>query len=129
MYYTLSYESDPEKIEMSFDCSNYQHQFRMDHDANKTPLEQHVFQSIFSDKTQRHLWSIDQIDEGEIIERKWWHQLGHKWQHYVWVVPGMIFINGKNRTWFAGSWTLVNMHELACVFPEVLLRTAWVQTM
>jgi predicted NAD/FAD-binding protein len=31
------------------------------------------------------------------------------------VVPGMMFINGKNRTWFAGSWTLVNMHELACV--------------
>lgn len=117
MYYTHSYKSDPEKIEMSFDCSNYQHQFRMSHDANKTPMpyKQHVFQSIFLDKTQRHLWTIDQIDESKIIERKWWHQLGHKWQHYVRVVPGMMFINGKNRTWFAGSWTLVNMHELACV--------------
>lgn len=117
MYYTHSYKSDPEKIEMSFDCSNYQHQFRMSHDTNKTPMpyEQHVFQSIFQNKTQRHLWTIDQIDESKIIERKWWHQLGHKWQHYVRVVPGMMFINGKNRTWFAGSWTLVNMHELACV--------------
>ena len=27
----------------------------------------------------------------------------------------MMFINGKNHTWFAGSWTLVNMHEMACV--------------
>ena len=27
----------------------------------------------------------------------------------------MMFINGKNRTSFAGSWTLVNMHELAVV--------------
>lgn len=117
MYYTHSYKSNPEKIEMSFDCSNYQHQFRMDHDADKTPLpyEQHVFQSIFLDKTQRHLWTIDRIDETKIIERKWWHQLGHKWQHYTRVVPGMMFINGKNHTWFAGSWTLVNMHELACV--------------
>ncbi len=117
MYYTHSYKSDPEKIEMSFDCTNYQHQFRMDHNVDKAPMpyNQHVFQSIFLDKTQRHLWTIDQIDESKIIERKWWHQLGHKWQHYVRVVPGMMFINGKNKTWFAGSWTLVNMHELACV--------------
>jgi hypothetical protein len=27
----------------------------------------------------------------------------------------MMFINGKNQTWFGGPWTLVNMHELACV--------------
>lgn len=27
----------------------------------------------------------------------------------------MMFINGTNSTLFAGSWTLVNMHELACV--------------
>ena len=117
MYYTHSYPSDPQKIEMSFDCTNYQHQFREDHDADKAPMpyENHVFQSIFLDKTQRHLWTIDQIDESKVIERKWWHQLGHRWQHYLRVVPGMMFINGRNRTWFAGSWTLVNMHELACV--------------
>ena len=71
------------------------------------PYDRHVFQSIFLDKTQRNLWTIDQIDEDKIIEKKWWHQLGHKWQHYVRVVPGMMFINGKNRTLYAGSWTLV----------------------
>ena len=27
----------------------------------------------------------------------------------------MMFLNGKNNTFFAGSWTLVNMHEMACV--------------
>lgn len=109
MYYTHSYEEDPQKIEMSFDCTNYQHQFRMDHNADKAPMpyDHHVFQSIFLDKTQRHMWTIDQIDESKIIERKWLHQLGHRWQHYVRVVPGMMFINGKNHTWFAGSWTLV----------------------
>jgi hypothetical protein len=97
------------KIEMSFDCTNYQHQFRMDNDADKAPVlyDRHVFQSIFLDKSQRHLWTIDQIDETKIIEKKWWHQLGHRWQHYLRVVPGMMFINGKNHTWFAGSWTLV----------------------
>lgn len=117
MYYTHSYPEDMKKIEMAFDCTNYQHQFRMDHDADKAPIpyDNHVFQSIFLDKTHSDLWTIDQIDESKIIERKWWHQLGHRWQHYVRVVPGMMFINGKNNTYFAGSWTLVNMHEMACV--------------
>jgi hypothetical protein len=117
IYYTYLSKSDPEKIQMSFDCTNYQRQFRIDHDANETPIlyEQHVFQSISLDKTQRHLWAIDQVDESKITDRKRWHQLGHKWRRYVRVVPGMMFINGKDRTWFAGSWTLVNMHELACV--------------
>ena len=129
MYYTKSYEEDPASIEMSFDCTNYQHQFRlrMDHaDGNdlrpkdasgKPPIphESHVFQSIFLDKSRSHLWTIDQIDESKIIERKWWHQLGHRWQHYVRVVPGMMWLQGRQHTWFAGSWTLVNMHELACV--------------
>ncbi|KAL3425774.1 hypothetical protein PVAG01_02565 [Phlyctema vagabunda] len=117
MYYTKSYEQDPKKIEMSFDVTNYQHQFRMDHDAETAPIayDHHVFQSIFLDKDNKQLWTIDEIDDSKIIERKWWHQLGHRWQHYARVVPGMMFINGKNHTWFAGSWTLVNMHELACV--------------
>ncbi|KAI9762299.1 MAG: hypothetical protein M4579_000447 [Chaenotheca gracillima] len=117
MYYTHTYQEDPAKIEMSFDCTNYQHQFRQDHDAETPPVpyDRHVFQSIFLDKNFRKYWTIDQIDKDKIIESKWWHQLGHRWQHYVRVVPNMMFINGKNRTWFAGSWTLVNMHELACV--------------
>ncbi|KAI9826814.1 MAG: hypothetical protein M1832_005752 [Thelocarpon impressellum] len=117
MYYTHSYAEDPRKIEMSFDCTNYQHQFRLDNDAPKPPIpyERHVFQSIFLDKTNRDKWTIDEIDEDKIIERKWWHQLGHRWQHYARVVPGMMFINGRKHTLFAGSWTLVNMHELACV--------------
>ena len=136
MYYTKTYPQDPQKIEMSFDCTNYQHQFRMDHDTEVAPIdyENHVFQSIFLDKTNREMWTIDEIDESKIIERKWWHQLGHRWQHYARVVPGMMFINGKQHTLFGGSWTLVvsssrirrvglrtlliklqNMHEMACV--------------
>ena len=91
MYFTKSYAQDPKKIEMSFDCSNYQHQFRQDHDEETCPMpfEKHVFQSIFLDKNNRELWTMDEIDESEVIEKKWWHQLGHRWQHYVRVVPGM----------------------------------------
>lgn len=120
MYYTHSYAEDPQKIEMSFDCTNYQHQFRMDHDADQAPIpyENHVFQSIFLDKTHSNLWTIDQIDESKVIERKWWHQLGHRWQHYARVVPGMMFINGKNNTLFAGSWTLVVCFDPSPLFPH-----------
>ncbi|KZF21293.1 flavin-containing amine oxidasedehydrogenase-like protein [Xylona heveae TC161] len=117
MYFTHSYPQDMQKIEMAFDCTNYQHQFRQEQDADKPPqpFDQHIFQSIFLDKTHRELWTIDEIDKDKIIESKWWHQLGHRWQHYLRVVPGMMFLNGHNHTFYAGSWTLVNMHELACV--------------
>ena len=122
MYYTKSYAQDPQKIEMSFDCTNYQHQFRMDHGAEVAPVEQenHVFQSIFLDKRNRDMWTIDEIDETKVIERKWWHQLGHRWQHYARVVPGMMFINGRKHTWFAGSWTLVVSPLVGCVKRRTL---------
>lgn len=88
MYYTKSYKQDPKKIEMSFDCSNYQHQFRDSSDSESSAEKAHVYQSIFLDKRNDKLWTIGEIDETKIIERKWWHQLGHRWQHYVRVVPG-----------------------------------------
>ncbi len=110
MYYTHTYESDPRLIEMSFNCSNYQHQFRharQDGSADTAAALEPVYQTIFLNKQQKHLWTIDQIDKGKVIQRNWWHQLGHRWQHYLRVVPGMMFIQGKNSTCFAGSWTLV----------------------
>lgn len=76
MYYTKSYAQDPKKIEMSFDCQNYQHQFRKEFDSGNPP-ERKVYQSIFLDNRNREdLWTIDEIDASTIIEKKWWHQLG-----------------------------------------------------
>lgn len=82
MYFTKSYAQDPTKIEMSFDCSNYQHQFRMDHNMETPPVpfQNHVFQSIFLDKRNRELWTIDEIEESKIIEKKWWHQVCKKFR-------------------------------------------------
>ena len=120
MYYTHSYAEDPSKIEMSFDCTNYQHQFRTENDNAKAapmPYENHVFQSIFLDKNNRHLWTIDDIDEDKVIMKKWWHQLGHRWQHYARVVPGMMFINGTKNTYFAGSWTLIVSFQPPFLLP------------
>ncbi|KAK7030542.1 hypothetical protein R3P38DRAFT_2926882 [Favolaschia claudopus] len=113
MYYTKTYQERPECIEMSFDCSHYQHQFREGEDSKDD--KPHVYQTIFLDKGNEDMWTKKQIREDKVIKVKWWHQLGHRWQHYVRVVPGMRFLNGRRSTYFAGSWTLVNMHELACV--------------
>ncbi|ROW12108.1 hypothetical protein VMCG_00046 [Cytospora schulzeri] len=115
MYYTKTYPQDPKKIEMSFDCSNYQHQLLKATGPKDDAGYPHVYQSIFLDKGSRDLWTWPEIDKGKIIAENWWHQLGHRWTHYLRVVPLMMFINGKNSTYYAGSWTLVNMHELACV--------------
>ncbi|KAF4509457.1 hypothetical protein G6O67_003630 [Ophiocordyceps sinensis] len=114
MYYTFSYGQDPRLIEMSFNCSKYQHQLKKANSDAAATFEP-VYQTIFLNSSLKHLWTIDGIDETKIIKKNWWHQLGHRWQHYIRVVPGMMFLNGKNRTLFAGSWTLVNMHEVACV--------------
>lgn len=105
MYYTYTYQSDPKLIEMSFNCSNYQHQLKSAN-AGDDKFEP-VYQTIFLNKQQKHLWTMDDIDEAKIIKRNWWHQLGHRWTHYLRVVPWMMFLHGKQSTYYAGSWTLV----------------------
>lgn len=106
MYFTYTYEQNPRLIEMSFNCSNYQHQLVQKSARGGQALEP-VYQTIFLDKNQQRLWTIDEIDGSKVIKRNWWHQLGHRWQHYLRVVPCMMFLNGRNKTLFAGSWTLV----------------------
>ncbi|KAH6603417.1 fad dependent oxidoreductase [Trichoderma cornu-damae] len=115
MYYTYTYQHNPRLIEMSFNCSNYQHQLKSAAASSPEARFEPVYQTIFLDKRKSNLWTIDGIDESKIINRNWWHQLGHRWQHYVRVVPGVMFLQGRDSTFFAGSWTLVNMHEVACI--------------
>lgn len=114
MYYTRAYSSHPDRIEMGFDCTNYQYQFREDLEDGVPPPEhnRHVFQTIYLNDAEKHLWTIDDISADKVIERKWWRQMGHRWQHYLRVIPGIMFINGKNRTYFGGSWTLVVSYTL-----------------
>ncbi|KAK2778557.1 hypothetical protein FQN53_001756 [Emmonsiellopsis sp. PD_33] len=117
MYYIHAYPGKPNKMESGFDCSNFQYQFQPDVKGGESqvPFDKHIFQSHFMDQKLKHLWTVNQIDEESIIERKWWHQLSHRWQHYVRVAPAMRFINGKKNTHFAGSWTFVDIHEVACI--------------
>lgn len=109
MYYIKMYPKDRSKLEMCFDTTNYQSQF-----PERVPFEDHVFQTIFLNKERDgHLWSDDEIDKDKIIRADWWHQLCHNFTHYLFVVPWVMFLQGKKHTRFAGSWTLVNAHEIA----------------
>jgi hypothetical protein len=111
MYLIRMYPKDLTKLEMCFDCTNYQPQF-----PPQVPFDKHVFQTIFlNNERDSHLWTRDEIDKTKIIREDWWHQLCHSWTHYVQVVPRMMFLQGKRHTRYAASWTLVNAHEVACI--------------
>lgn len=123
MYFTHSIASDPDKIEMGFDCTNYQHQFRerLGEGHPPLPMDKHIFQTIYLNDQHKELWTWNEIEPSKVIARKWWHQFGHRWQHYLRVVPGMMFINGQNRTLYAGSWTMVvSTTDFLCVFSLLL---------
>lgn len=111
MYYIKMYDADLSKLEMCFDCTNYQSQF-----PPEVPFDRHVFQTIFLNKHRDgHLWSKDEIDETKVIRTDWWHQLCHSYTHYLFVVPWLWLIQGRRRTRFASAWTLVNAHEVAVI--------------
>lgn len=109
MYYIKPYDADLTKLEMCFDCTNYQAQFPPEVD-----FDNHVFQTIYLNKQRDgHLWTDTEIDESKIIRKDWWHQLCHSWTHYVFVVPWMPLLQGRRHTRFASSWTMINAHEVA----------------
>lgn len=109
MYYIKEYPSDPSKLEMCFDTTNYQSQF-----PARVPFERHVFQTIYLNRARDgHLWSDDEIAGDKVIRRDWWHQLCHGYTHYLGVVPWVMFLQARRRTRFAAAWTLVNAHEVA----------------
>ena len=72
---------------------------------HEAKLPDHVFQTIFLDKDgSRELWTDKEIAQDKRIYEKWWKQQSHRAQHYYKVVPWMMFLNGKNHTYFAGAW-------------------------
>lgn len=104
-YFIRTYPDATDRIEMSFDLSHYQPQ-----------LESSVYQTIFLDRaSDENRWTIDEIDPGQILFSKPWTQFSHTWQHYVRVVPWLRFLQGRQHTYYAGSWTLANTHEVATI--------------
>ncbi|GAA5922783.1 uncharacterized protein JCM15063_003423 [Sporobolomyces koalae] len=112
MYYIKQNPGDSRKLEMSFDCSNFQAQLK----EQNPEFKNHVFQSIFLNTKHEKYWSKDEINPDKIIRVDWWHQLMHSWTHYLFVVPWVSFLHSKSsHTHYAGAWTLVNAHEVAII--------------
>jgi hypothetical protein len=63
MYLIKNVPADQRKLEMCFDCSAFQYQLEKD-----TPLEEHVFQTIFLNKKHKETWSMDEIRKDKISE-------------------------------------------------------------
>lgn len=104
-YFIRTYPDATDRIEMSFDLSHYQPQ-----------LESSVYQTIFLDRaSDEHRWTIDEIEPERILFCKPWIQFSHTWQHYLRVVPWLRFLQGRQDTFYAGSWTLANTHEVATI--------------
>jgi len=107
-YMVRTDKSDPTKIEMSFDLSNYQPQLKKIRND-----KQHVFQTIFLDDQAPDTWTLKKIKPEKIMLRHWWRQFSHTWRHFAFTVPLMRYIQGKRNTYYCGAYTLVNTHEAA----------------
>ncbi|KAL4221689.1 hypothetical protein ACF0H5_019944 [Mactra antiquata] len=107
-YLVRTDENDPTKIEMSFDLSNYQPQLKKIRNE-----QQHVFQTIFLDDEGAKTWTLNDIKPEKIMYHHWWRQFSHTWRHFAFTVPLMGYLQGKRHTYYCGSYTLVNTHEVA----------------
>jgi len=72
-----------------------------------------IYQTIFLNRDDSHLWTIDQVDKAKILDKSWWVAFSHTFKHFRWVVPWVWTIQGRKHSLFAGSWTLFNTHDIA----------------
>ena len=58
---------------------------------------------------------ISEIDDGKVIERRWFQHIVHDVRHVAWIVPLFRFIQGRKGSWHCGAHTLINSQETAFV--------------
>lgn len=106
-YFIRTDPNDPSKLEMSFNLSNYQPQLKSS--------DRNIYQTIFLDDRTKEIWTINDIDKDKIRFVRWWRQFSHTWKHFAFTVPFMRYIQGQKHTWYCGSYTLINTHEIAII--------------
>lgn len=112
-YFIYTNDENPSKLEMSFDLGHYQPHLR-----SRPPDSFPIYQTIFLDREGcEKTWTIDRIAPEKIVLKKWWRQFSHEASHFRNVVPFVFMIQGSGNgtTFYAGSWTLVNTHEIATI--------------
>lgn len=107
-YFVRTDPKDPAKIEMSFNLSNYQPQLKAS--------GRNIYQTIFLDENLREkYWTIEKVNKDKVLLESWWRQFSHSWTHFAFTVPIMRYLQGKKHTWYCGSYTLINTHEIAMI--------------
>lgn len=122
IYFIKTYQEDSKLLEMGFDLSGYQSSIRNGVDLKKGGTNDfRVYQTIFLDKKKKDdLWPLAEIQESRIIDKSWWSAFAHTMNHFRRVVPFVWLLHRlstvkKTRTYYAGSWMLINTHDIAVV--------------
>ncbi|GAA5838422.1 hypothetical protein JCM3766R1_005541 [Sporobolomyces carnicolor] len=133
MYFVRHNDEDARKIEMSFNCSQFQHQLK----RQNRPLRDQIFQTVFLNDDHKSSWTKSEIRSGDIIRVDEFHQVRHDWRHYLRLPFLSLCQSHKRHTHFAGAWSLVNAHEVAMIsglaasyalgagYPPELEHDAW----
>ena len=108
IYFIKTYDHDPQQLEMGFDLTAYQPTLR----AARARGER-IYQTIYLDRKRRDSWTIGELDRSKVIDCAWWSAFSHTYSHFRRVVPWVWTLQGRAHTWFAGSWTLFNTHDIA----------------
>ena len=105
MYFIRCDPEDPKLIEMSFNLSAYQ--------PHLQEKQANIYQSIFLDDRNKDRWTNTSIGRLRILKERMTRQFAHTWKHFAFWVPFVRFLQGHKHTWYAGSYTLFNTHEIA----------------
>ncbi|CAF0982144.1 unnamed protein product [Rotaria sordida] len=107
-------DSHQSLIEMSFNLSNYQPHL-IELKRMKYP-NLNIFQTLFLNKFESKKWTIEKLDKKKILLERWWRQFAHVWQHFLFTVPLIRFLQKENSNiLYAGAYTMFNTHEIACI--------------
>jgi len=109
IYFISANEQQPEILEMGFELTAYQPTLQ----AHREQGKPRIYQTIYLDQQRSSLWTIGELKPESIIDRAWWSAFSHTYKHFRRVVPWVWTMQGHKHTWFAGSWTLFNTHDIA----------------
>jgi len=109
IYFISALKDQPEILEMGFELTAYQPRLQ----PRRASGGSRIYQTIYLDQRKEDLWTIGDLKPESIIDRAWWSAFSHTYKHFRRVVPWVWTLQGHKRTWFAGSWTLFNTHDIA----------------
>jgi len=108
IYFIKTYDECPSCLEMAFDLTAYQPALKsLDESGPK------ICQTIFLDRERSNLWTVGELTPSKVLDRAWWSAFSHTYKHFRRVVPWVWLIQGHRHTWYCGSWTLFNTHDIA----------------